>query len=147
MFERSSYSLLMLVGIIMYLIIFKVIDHLPKYLTDWQYICLASCDNTSCQTITKKLRDSHYWIDAEGYNKMNPIKCKFTMYEFTHLLFHVWIGYEYGIWVSLALSVGFEIFEHIFYDCGSILDLLWNFIGSLIGISLKYFINHGFNFA
>jgi hypothetical protein len=141
MFERKSVSLFVLVCVVMYVIIFKIIDRLPKYLTDWQYICLADCDSSTCQKVTKNLRDAHYWIDEEGYNKMNPIKCSFTMYELTHLLFHVWIGYEYGIFVSIGLSAFFEIFEHIFYDCGSVLDLMWNLIGGLIGISLRYYVN------
>ena len=142
MFERGSYTLFVLVCIIMYIVIFKIIDKLPKWMTDWQYICLSGCKGDKdevCQILTKNMRDQHYWIDPNGFKKMNPIECKFTMYEFTHLLFHTWIGYEYGLVESITLSVFFEAFEHIFYDCGSVLDMFWNLIGGLIGFSLKYY--------
>jgi hypothetical protein len=140
MFERHSWSLLVLVCVIMYLIIFHAIDRLPVFLKDIQYICLSSCESDLCQTMTSNLRDKSYWLDPEGLKKTDPIKCGMTLYEMTHLLFHVWIGYEYGICTSSLLSITFELFEHMFYNCGSFLDILWNLIGAFIGIAIRIYV-------
>ena len=141
MFERRSLSLFILVCAIVYIIIFQVIERLPKKIKDYQYHCFAKCETKTCQDITKRLRDKDYWLDPDGVKKTDPIKCGMTTYELTHVLFHVWIGYEYGLCVSAVTSSSFEVFEHLFYNCGSYLDLVWNMLGALIGVSLRYFVD------
>lgn len=138
MFERGSYTLLILVCAIMYVFIFYCVDRLPL-IKDMQYKCLSGCESKMCQFFTRNFRDGDYWLDPLGKTKMDPIKCIFTMYELSHLLFHLWIGYDYGLVTSIIISVGFEIFEHHEYNCGSILDLIWNLFGALIGVSLRIY--------
>lgn len=137
--KRGNYLKLLWVGLIMYFFIFFVIDHIPG-IKNIQYYCLSKCENTVCETNVKNLRDSNYWIHPELNNVADSATCKFTMWELSHLLFHVWVGYEYGIITSSVISIGFEILEHYVYNCGSILDLGWNLIGALIGIVIRKFL-------
>lgn len=141
MFERGSASLFILVCSIMYIIIFQVIVRLPRKIKDYQYFCFAKCQSNTCKDVTKRLRDKDYWMDPGGNIKTDTVGCGMTTYELTHLLFHVWIGYEYGLCTSAVLSSSFEVFEHLYYNCGSYLDLVWNMMGAFIGVSLRYYVN------
>jgi hypothetical protein len=63
------------------------------------------------------------------------------VWELTHFLFHIGLGYYYNLPVSIAISVGFELYEHCFKDCGSWLDLLYNGLGGIVGVALYHFVN------
>ena len=134
---KNVYGLL-LINIIIYMFIFHIIDRLPislkKCINDIQYTCFANCNKKSCKKLTN-LRDKNYYLN--DYTGINLKTCMATSWELLHLLFHIFIGYYYNIYLSLATSISFEIFEHYVYECGSYLDIFWNFIGFLIGFSLK----------
>lgn len=59
------------------------------------------------------------------------------MWELTHFLFHVYLGYIYNLPISLGVSVGFELYEHYAKDCGSYMDVLWNGLGCMLGLWLS----------
>lgn len=141
MFERRSYSLFILVCIIMYLIIFKIINKMPNFVKNIQYKCYAKCESKTCRDITKRLRDKDYWLEPDGATKINPEECALISYELSHILFHVWIGYDYGLCTSAVLSSLFEVYEHYFYNCGSYLDLIWNMLGAFIGLALRFVVD------
>lgn len=126
---------LAIVGILMYIVIFHVIDSLGETVTNIQSYCLKSCSSDTCSRIASKGRGKNYF----SVTKANPSDCIFTMWEFSHLVTHIFIGYFFNIQTSLVLSAGFEVFEYYMYDCGSYLDLGWNFIGFLIGNSIRYY--------
>lgn len=136
--DYYDYINFVIVCVIFYVFIFHVIDALPIAISQYQYICVSECNTDMCKNINKQFRDTDYWLDPNGNFFMNPMLCKLTMYELSHLLFHVWISYKYGFLLSVSFGIFFEIFEHYFYNCGSVLDVFWNFIGAMIGIFLKY---------
>lgn len=125
---------LVIIGIMMYIFIFYIIDHLGEWVMEFQYKCLGSCQSDNCRAMTTNLRDGGYFLTANS----NPQDCWFTMWELSHLLTHAFIGYFFNIQTSLGVGVGFEIFEHYVYDCGSVLDIMWNTMGFSIGYTLRY---------
>lgn len=135
----THFQPLLMVCLVLYVVIFYVIDRLPVNIRNIQYLCLSGCESDTCQNITRSLRDSDYWLDPKAKTIMDPVRCKATLYELTHLLLHVWVGYYYDLTTSIALSVAFELFEHAFYNCGSVLDLIWNLAGGICGTQLHRF--------
>lgn len=117
--------------LLMYVFIFHVIDHIDA-LRPIQDACLVFCDKCNL----KKYRDDGYYTHVR-HKTFDVSKCSLTTWELSHLATHTFIGYHYGLRVSLTIGVGFEIFEHAYHDCGSILDVGWNTIGALIGIYLR----------
>ena len=131
--------LFLLLNCFLYIIIFHLLDNvlpsdLQEKLDKIQHKCFVKCDNELCKEATK-LRDNNYFLtDPTGIDLKT---CIFTSWELTHLLFHIFIGYTYNIYFSVTTSILFEIIEHYVYDCGSYLDVFWNFIGFLIGFYLR----------
>jgi hypothetical protein len=128
---------LCIIGVIMNYIIFYTLDNNDQKIQDIidkiQYYCLYKCKN-NCNGLTN-LRDDDYFM---GVKTTNVKKCFFTVWELSHLLFHTFLGYFYNIYISVGTSVFFEIYEHYKYNCGSYLDLMWNFLGFLIGSYIRY---------
>lgn len=104
-------------------------------LPDMNQTCLTKCDHYICKKITL-LRDSEYTPNSD----IQPNECMFTSWEFSHVIFHIILGYFYNIYISITYSVCFELYEHYFYNCGSFLDLFWNGLGLLIGVTLRYYL-------
>lgn len=129
---------LILIGVIHHHIVFNVINNLPhdmqKTVNDIQYKCLYKCDKNICKNITNA-RDDDYYVDKKENRKLQ--NCIFTMWELSHLLVHVIIGYYYNIYISVIISISFEIYEHYKFNCGSYLDLIWNLMGFIIGHNLR----------
>lgn len=96
--------------------------------------CLAHCNHNICKSLTATLRDTDYLNNGSS----QPATCIFTGWELSHLIWHMFLGYFYNIYISVTLSVLFELFEHYTLNCASILDLFWNFIGLLIGVFIRY---------
>jgi hypothetical protein len=107
-------------------------DETQEKINKVQATCLVKCES-KCDKVTK-LRDDSYYTTGIA----NAKKCIFTLWEFSHFLFHIAIGYYYNIYASVGISVGYEIYEHYVRDCGSLLDLIWNFSGFLVGTTLRY---------
>lgn len=97
--------------------------------------CLFKCQSDSCVACMKKSRDEHY------YPKVDHSGCAFTVWELTHAAFHAYLGYKYNFWISFSISVGFEVFEHFFKDCGSWMDIIWNAGGCLFGLLLRVMVD------
>jgi hypothetical protein len=127
---------LCIIGITMNYVIFNMLDGNNKkiqyYIDAVQNFCVKKCSNDYCSSITK-LRDEKYYTYGDGDSK----SCLITSWEISHLLFHVFIGYFYNIYISTVISVGYEIYEHYDKLCGSYLDLGYNMTGFLIGNYLK----------
>jgi len=69
----------------------------------------------------------------------NSEKCVVTKWEISHFFTHIFLGYFTNIYISQGISVGFELYEHYDLNCGSYLDLIYNFLGYIIGYILKYY--------
>jgi hypothetical protein len=134
----GMYVLLIIISIIIYIMIFYPQNILSESDNEIYNKTVNSCIS---EYDTKKfdldqLRGSNYWLSY----KTN--KCNITRWEILHLLFHVFLGYFYNIYISQGISFGFELYEQYYYSCGSYLDLGYNFTGFLIGHMLKNYINY-----
>ena len=133
--KDQSLKQLASICIVLYIFIFHVIDHIPamRYIQD---ACLQSCTHDLCTSNLPYLRGKNYYLHTldKGF-EVN--KCLVTTWELSHLLFHAYIGYNYNLQISLTLSIVFEIFEQVVYDCGSFLDLAWNLMGFFIGYMFR----------
>jgi hypothetical protein len=139
----KSIGVLLIILSLMYITIFQVMDNLPQpyldYVRKLNYGCLKQCDTPTCAKATQR-RETGYWLEPPpGSTDIN--KCIFTTWELSHILFHVFIGYYYNIYISLGVGIGTEVFESVGYDCGSLLDLGYNMIGFIIGTGLRKYIN------
>lgn len=101
---------------------------------NFSHMCIKECNSDLCQRLTQ-LRDGGYSLNS----KQQPYNCIFTMWELSHVLFHVFLGYFFNIYIAIGLSVFFELYEHYVHNCASILDLFWNTIGLLIGVGIRHF--------
>lgn len=130
--------LLTIVCLVMYVIIFQHRDVFPQWANDlFETVfntCPARC-GPDCNSIANKFRDETYFVEPEykGTNK----NCVITTWEITHLIMHVFLGYFYNIYISVALNIGFEIYEHYKFDCGNYLDVFYNTLGFFIGYGLR----------
>ena len=98
--------------------------------------CLITCKNQICKNITSNSRESNYSLGITSNAHVDD--CIFTGWEFSHVILHMFLGYYFNIYISVSLSVLFEIYEHYVYNCASWLDLFWNTFGLLIGIYIRY---------
>ena len=98
-------------------------------------VCIAKCDHNMCRKLTQ-LRDSGYSLNTSD----QPYNCIFTMWELSHVFFHMFLGYYFNIYIAITISVVYEIYEHFVHHCGSVLDLFWNTFGALIGVALRHYI-------
>lgn len=136
MFGRGSLERLLLVCYTVYYLIFHIMPA-TVFLNSKEYHCIAQCNSDTCRHVVKTLRDDEYFIAPELNGITDTTNCKVTAWELTHYLFHVYIGYEFGLVSSTIISVGFEIIEHYKYNCGSILDVGYNLAGALTGIGIS----------
>ena len=79
------------------------------------------------------MRGKNYYLGR----KLDHSTCRLTFWELLHLVIHTWIGYEYGLAVSLLVSIGYEVMEVAWYDCASWVDLLWNILGASVGVLFR----------
>lgn len=130
---NDYYIALMVVLVISYIIIFHVFN---TYFPTVQTSCFKKCKSDFCKHNVKPLRGSNYFLS----NVVDPSYCLITFWEGTHFIFHMFLGFFYNLYVSLAIGVGFEIIEVFTCDCASALDIWWNLFGYLIGHTARYFI-------
>ncbi len=101
-----------------------------KLLKKIMYHCALRDDR-----VKQKYRNHGYY--SAFPKDFNGVTCAVTMWEISHLLTHVFIGYFYNIYISMGISVGFEIYEKYWHSAESYTDVVWNFIGMVIGASLR----------
>lgn len=97
--------------------------------------CFSACETDLCKTTVDKYRGGGYYLETQ--NTKTNRHCFFNIWELSHIITHIFIGYFYNIYYSQALSIGFELYEWKRSNCGSWFDLGYNFFGFLIGHTLK----------
>lgn len=95
--------------------------------------CWISCKNPVCKRLMRLMRDDDYMI----FSKTCHDECLYSAWEVSHVLLHIAIGYYLNLWVSMSLSIVFEIWEHVSHNCGSVVDVVWNTAGFLAGVGLR----------
>lgn len=122
---------LIILGIIMHTIIFGDKKYsIHSFIIDTLDKCIIKCTKPACLKYTS-LRDPGYMNSSQKIN--DDKKCVFMGWELSHLIFHMFLGYYYNIYISMGISVGYEILERVLYNCASYADLGINFTGFLVG--------------
>ena len=103
-------------------------------------LCLVRCKSDTCNYIIDKTKDSTYYLDENSDNDEKVNRCVFTVWELSHIFFHIPIGFFFNIQTSLFVGISWELIEHYHPDlnCGNIMDIVWNLIGYSIGWFLRY---------
>jgi hypothetical protein len=105
--------------------------YVPDCIIKMLYKCHIPCNkNGSCQMLNE-YRGGNYWLGHESPD------CTLTGWEISHVIVHIFLGFFYNIYISQSISVGFEIYEHMGYNCGSLLELGHNLFGFFIGYALR----------
>lgn len=130
--SRNDYYLLAAMLGVGYVYIFNVLGALEENdsLLQLHDSCLIGCGSPECIECMRRSRDEHYFPSKDHSH------CLFTTWELTHFLFHAYIATKYNVYVSAALSVGFELWEHFARNCGSWMDIVWNAAGYCTGVGL-----------
>jgi hypothetical protein len=137
----GMYVALIIAGICMLSVIFRLEKIIgkktAKEFLDYSEECLVGCsDKDRCDKLAK-WRDNNYYM----YSGDNSKRCIVTKWEISHFITHAFLGYFFNIYISQGISFGFEIYERYSNECGSYLDLGYNFAGFLFGHLLKNYIN------
>lgn len=140
---NTSIVVLFTILSIMYVFIFMNLEisktEYIKYLRTWLYKCHVECekDDNTCENINNN-RGNNYGYDPNIDGKYRDYKnCVLTGWEYSHFIFHVFLGIFYNIYISQSLSVAFEIYECLEEDCGSLNDLVLNFAGYCTGYTIR----------
>jgi len=135
------------IGIYIWVIIlgtYLIFDVYPKLRARFKSIknigewCGYSCSSNICKTISYQSRGSNYH-DTKDINTPAKSGCLITGWELSHFVLHIFIAYYLNFTASLGLNIGYEIFEYNTCDCHSLLDILYNTCGGLLGIYIKYY--------
>jgi hypothetical protein len=129
--------LLAIIGILQHLFIFTLLPLLPENIL-YTCIdkCIVPCKNDTCKKVLS-YRDSGYYAYSGVEDQEKAQNCSLSSWEILHVLYHVFLGYFYNLYVSLAMSVGYELYEHYAFNAGSYLDLFWNMLGFGIGYAMR----------
>lgn len=119
--------------IIMYIIIFIVMAHYQDNFQELNETCIINCNTNTCKKIAYRSRGSNYYLTEDSI----PYNCIFTIWELSHLIMHIFIGYYFNFGYSLGIGIIFEMYEKQYYKCESYLDILYNSIGGLFGVGLR----------
>jgi hypothetical protein len=139
----GAFCFISIILLIMYIVIWQHERFLPScidnfwrsYCMPFLKTCLVDCNSNSCDKVWKYTKGDNYWAG------MGAGKCVFNMWEISHIMTHMFIGYFGNFYISTVVSVGFEYYEYSQYNCESYFDIIYNFIGFLMGHTLK----HGFD--
>jgi hypothetical protein len=130
---------ILLISTLCYIFIFIIFvplkdSSIGDYVRDVDQICLLECSSDKAKKYTKLVRGSQYYITDNDEKKVgDAYSCLFTIWEFSHIFFHFFVGYWADIRYSLAIGIGFEYWEYKTYNCENYTDILWNTIGCAVG--------------
>ena len=118
-------------------------------LHDFSTTCLLSIDGSPGEFLTSGRAANYFWQndmnpDDEtskkiNYNYLNK-NCILSSWALTHFFMYLILGFICPQFFSvfIASSVLFEIYEHYKWDCHDVLDVVWNTLGLIIGVKLRY---------
>lgn len=105
--------------------------------TDDNGYCMIKTNNNNLNSFIKKYRGSTYYPHISD---SNDEECLLTEWGLSHFLSCMVIGFLVPRqWLLLFLATVFwEIGEYYIADCHDILDLVWNSLGIVTGVGIRY---------
>ena len=109
-----------------------------KLVKDLHKGCSVSCIN-GLPCPNNNARGKNYDMDGVDI-KETKNNCLITNWEMSHFFYHIIIGYYYNIQISTAVSLGFEFYEWLIFDCASFVDIIINLCGAITGTLLRIYL-------
>lgn len=137
--QPSMVKALMLLAVV-YVFIFHVLVPLGEqyvFIRKLDQTCVARTDNDTVRRLVEQSRGKQYYLTGGTNESSDLSSCGVTIWEASHLLMHLFIGYWLDLRYSLALGVGFEIYEWWRFGCENVFDVLYNSIGAVAGAALR----------
>jgi hypothetical protein len=134
----KSYIILGVISVISYILCFSnepFILERRKQVNKW---CMLTCETKTCEDLQKKYKGHKYYIDP---GLEDTPMCPVGIYEISHVIFHMFIGYYFNIWYSIFIGTSFELIELHIWNCESVFDIICNTLGALIGVLIRTIIN------
>ena len=112
--------------------------------------CIFSIPKTFINSLTMKyirtLRGTNYYCENNENIQTNENivddtrSCLGTVWNILHVAFYAIFGFLVPklFWQLFTMSIVFELIEYVYSQCQCPLDLVYNFIGLCIGVSLRY---------
>ncbi len=142
---QRNYLVIGMMLLLMYIFIFHIFSPLGEkysFVKNLDRVCLCKHDNDTIRSITRRSRGTTYYITGDEDEKNNTVgldNCATTVWEGSHLLMHILIGYLLDVRWSLAIGTPFEIWEWYQYGCENVLDVAYNTMGATIGGLLRVY--------
>lgn len=128
---------------IMYALIFMKLEisktTYVKAIRSWLFKCHIECEegDVICEVINNN-RGGNYGFDPNiDGDRICYKNCKLIGWEYSHFLFHMFLGLFYNIYISQSISITFELYEARVHDCGSLNDIVINLVGYLVGYIMR----------
>ena len=102
--------------------------------------CAISTYHPKLRKFSKAVKGNNYRIDSSGETDNEFLEtCIVTTCNIVHLIFYLVLALlAPDLWPELlAVSIGFEVFEYIKYDCHDYTDPIHNAIGVYLGYNLR----------
>lgn len=139
--NQNNIVILALMLCIVYLFIFHIFIPLGKnfsIIRNVDKMCVLKNDNNVIKKILNKSRGREYYITGESTESLN--NCGITLWEFSHFLMHIFVGYWFDLRWSLLIGCSFEAWEWHQYKCENIMDVVYNSLGAIAGGLIRSYI-------
>lgn len=146
--ESPRYAPAVILLVVIYLMIFHMLVPLGKKIPTLEELdktCLAKCSAPQWQAVSKMSRGEKYYLTdpvggvvATGDDQAVH-QCGITLWEFSHLFMHVFIGWWLDLRWSLIIGGVFEFWEWREHRCENKLDIAYNSLGAIVGGALRHY--------
>lgn len=131
----KTFGVLLIIFVLIFIIFFPLQNSaIGGYIKKFDQACMLNCNMDTCKSYTKFSRGNTYNITG-NYDSFDA--CVFNIWEFSHIILHIFIGYWLDIRYSLGIGIAFELFEWKQYGCENYADILWNTVGCMIGSYIR----------
>lgn len=105
-------------------------------------VCFARCGSDRWQSISRASRGDQYYLTGDDSNESSGIHtCALTLWEFSHVVMHLFVGFFLDLRYSLLIGSAFEIWEWKVHSCENKLDIAYNTLGAIAGGMLRVKLN------
>ena len=101
--------------------------------------CVVKCDAVGCRPCDLSVRGRSYIVDGSEETNKKISECFITFWGVTHFMLYAVIGFFCPdlFWQTLAMGIGWELYEYEVFDCHDTLDIFLNTAGFLVGRAIK----------
>lgn len=138
MAKLSVFSIYFLAFILVVTTVSIVYSGWFKPLSEFFQTCWLGDGPHNLKEWIQQLRGNNYWVEPKDSGTRRRY-CLITSWSVSHILLYAIIGYCFPslFWQTLLIGVGYEIMEWMTLDCHDVLDIAWNSLGFVIGMTIR----------